>query len=430
MAELKPFRGIRFEGDRAGDLSLNLSPTYVLSESEQDELYRRSPHNVIRLELAYDWGSDAAPSSRYVRAAETQREWLEQGVLARDETPAMYVVEESFDFRGGEYRRIGLLAAVRVAPYETGAIVPHEHTEPGPAADRLALMKAARTNFSPLMVLYRDGRDAPVATLLWRIARRPPDVAATPPGQPRLRMWRETEQAMIGALCGALQDTRLLMADGHHRYRSALDYSEYAGVHLNAARDGAAYYRIMTLIDIDDPGLFLLGYHRAVEGATSDELESLRAHIRKVCELREWRPPRGDAGAAFEHELARAPAGQTAFGVVGLEEGSFHVATMPDVEQPDDPVEATDYARLHHSVLGAVFDPARELRAVNVKHDAAQAVLDVVDGRSQMAFVMRPVRRELVETVVSSGRLLPVKSTYFHPKLAAGLVMQSLEGEL
>lgn len=438
MADVRPFRGIRYDSAQGGDLSLNLCPTYVISTDEQNELYNRSPHNVIRLELAYDWGSDAAHASRYARAAETRRAWLEAGILRRDETPSMYVVEERFSFRDGQYRRIGLLAAVRVEPYEKGIILPHESTEPGPTADRLALMRTARSNFSPLMVLYRDGRDTPIATLLWQIARREPDLSAGPPGQPAVRVWRVTDAAMTGALSGALRDTRLLIADGHHRYQAALEYSDFARRKPGAGPDAASGFRMMTLIEIDDPGLFLLGYHRAVEGASSNELEALREKIKQSCDLRRWQAPDTNVGPAFELEIARAPASQTVFGVVGLSPGAFHVATLrpscpagtgiPSTEAKT--IDTTDYARLHDEILRSVLDADRELRVVNVKHHSEQGVADVAEGRSQMAFVMRAIPRSVAEAALSERRLLPVKSTYFHPKLSAGLVIQSLEGDL
>lgn len=430
MAELKAFRGILFCEKQAGDLSLNLSPTHVLSEAEQNELYRRSPYNVIRLELAYNWSSDIGQSSRYSRAAATQKEWLRKGILVRDKIPAIYVVEENFQFLGTSYRRIGILTAVRVEPYENGNIIPHERTEPGPAADRLALMKATGTNFSPLMILYRDTPEATILKLLRRITSRNPDVTATPPDLPQLRLWKETKLQMISAISQAFRDIKLMMADGHHRYRSALEYSENSSNAFHSGSELSAHYRSMTLIDIDDPGLILMGYHRAIEGATEDELKSLKAQIQDICHLREWKHSGCDVGPALEHELAGLPEGQTAFGIVGLEKGLFHIATLPSLNLSDGNVNATDYARLHKLVLERVFNPVRQLQAVSVKQDSSQAIIDVLNQRSQISFVMRAVSSDLLETVVKRGQLLPVKSTYFHPKIPAGLVMQSLRGDL
>lgn len=430
MVEIRPFRGIRFNPEVAGDISPALCPTFVLSPAEQQEMYARSPYNVIRLELAYDWGTEATNGERYRRAAETRDAWLRDGVLVQDETPSIYVAEERFTYRNGRYRRIGLIAAVRVDDYDTRTVLPHEATEPGPVADRLALMKATRANFSPLMTLYRDDRNAPIASILWRVARRAPDIEANPADQAAIRAWRVVDSQTINALRDAFHKKRLYIADGHHRYGAALAYRAYAQEDLGHGPGCASAFRMMCLFDFDDPGLFLLGYHRAVEGASEAELERLRERIRETCDLREFTPHRADPTAAVEQEIEREDRSLAVFGIVGLKPGAFHIATMRGHSRSSRISDQTDYGRLHREIFEQVFDAHRELHAVTVKHNAGQAVTDVLAGRSQVSFVMRPVPEELAESVIDHGELLPVKSTFFHPKVSAGLVMQSLEGEI
>lgn len=414
-----------------GDLSPNLCPTYVLSDEELEGLYSRSDYNIIRLELAYDWSTHASNESRYMRSARTRVQWLMSGVLKRDATPSMYVVEEAFNEEGAEYRRIGLVAAVRIEDYDAGVVLPHELTEQGPVDDRLSLMKSTFSNFSPLMSLYRDGPDAPVATLLWQVARRTPDVVANPPGQPAIRMWRVADPTIVGALRGALSNSEIYIADGHHRYEAAQAFRDYASHDLGHAEDAASQFRVMTLVAIDDPGLFLRGYHRDVTGATEEEVLSLRSHIAAVCDLKEWKPPSRRVGLALEHRLAREPETHTSFGVVGFEPGKIHIATMKADPSPDlDVADATDYGRLHIEILRGIFGPSRELHAVGVKNSADQAINDTLDGKSDFGFVMRPISTELAESVIKQGQLLPIKSTYFHPKISSGLVIQNLDGDL
>jgi uncharacterized protein (DUF1015 family) len=343
----------------------------------------------------------------------------------------MYVVEERFRFRRAEYRRIGLVSAMRVEDYADSVVLPHERTEPGPRADRLSLMRSSWANYSPLLCLFRDGRDAPVATLLWQIARREPDMEANPPDQPAIRAWCVTDAATLGALRGALADSQIYIADGHHRYEAAVAFRDYTRDDLGHGAETASQFRLTHLIAIDDPGLFLLGYHRGIAGATREEIISLRRHIGAVCHVQEWTPPQREVGGAMELKLARAPKGQMTFGVAGLEDGKFHIATMKRGAAPGTgPADLTDYGRLHQEIFNGIFGPTRELHAVNVKNSADQAVKDVVLGQSQMGFVMRAVPLGIAESVITKEELLPVKSTYFHPKPSAGLVIQSLEGEL
>lgn len=431
MADIRPFRGIRFNSEVAGDLSANLCPTYVLSDEELRALYDGSDYNVIRLELAYDWSTAASNEARYMRSARTRTEWLMAGALKRDPEPSLYVVEEAFTEFGASYRRIGLVAAVRVEDYDAGIVLPHEKTEAGPTEDRFSLLRSTWANFSPLMVMYRDGPDAPVATLLWKIARREPDVVANPPDQPSIRMWCVTDPSTIGALTGALAGSQIYIADGHHRYGAAMLFRDYSANDLGHGPDAASQFRMMTLIAIDDPGLFLQGYHRGISGTTEAEVLSLKAHIGAVCDLEEWTPPQNNVGLAFEHRLAREPESKMVFGLAGYEPGKFHVATMKSGPPRGAGIaESTDYGRLHGEILRGIFGPSRELYVVGVKHSSEQAVCDVIDGESQFGFVMRPIPQYMAEEVILEGKLLPVKSTYFHPKLSAGLVIQSLEGEL
>ena len=431
MADIRPFRAVRYDPAVAGDLSPNLCPTYVLSDQELEDLYSRSDYNIIRLELAYDWSTHAYNESRYMRSARTRSQWLMSGVLKRDKDPSMYVVEEVFDEEGAEYRRIGLVAAVRIEDYDAGVVLPHELTEQGPVDDRLSLMKSTFSNFSPLMSLYRDGPDVPVATLLWQVARREPDVVANPPGLPSIRMWCIDDPTILGALQRALANSEIYIADGHHRYEAAQAFRDYARDDLGHDEDDASQFRVMTLVAIDDPGLFLRGYHRDVTGATEAEVLSLRAHIAATCDLQEWKPPKSRVGLALEHRLERESDDKTSFGVVGLEPGKIHIATMKSAPSSDlDVADATDYGRLHREILRGIFGPSRELHVVGVKNSADQAISDTLNGESEFGFIMRPISTDLAESVISQGKLLPIKSTYFHPKISSGLVIQNLEGDL
>jgi uncharacterized protein (DUF1015 family) len=431
LADVRPFRGIRYDERLAGPLSLNLGPTYdMISPEKQRELIGRSQTNVIRLELALEADGTASADGRYDRAAAVQASWLASGILRRDDEPAMYVMEEGFDFRGARYRRFGLLAAVRLEDYDRGIILPHEHTRPRFVEDRLELMKATRANFSPLMMLFREPPGAPVSRVLMDVVSDAPEAAAAPPDMPAIRLWRITDAERTAAISAAFRDTKLYIADGHHRYEAALQYRIATRFGHRARSDAPTNFRIMNLIEIGDPGLFLLGYHRVVGRATGEELEAIKTRIRSSFDLRPWPAALPLDSETIDSQLNRESRAALAMGVAGMGGAQLHIAVMRRPDQSDGALDATDYARLHRQLIGRVFDESREAEVTGHAHDPVDALDLVRSGRRQLAFIMRALTRSQFEAVVSQGQRLPAKSTFFHPKLPAGIVVQSLEGVL
>jgi uncharacterized protein (DUF1015 family) len=432
MADVRPFRGIRYDDRLAGPLSLNLGPTYdMISPDKQRELIARSATNVIRLELALDADEVESTDGRYDRAAAVQMSWLSSGILRRDAEPAMYVMEESFDYRGARFRRFGLLAAVRLEDYDRGIILPHEHTRPRFVEDRLELMKATRANFSPLMMLFREPPGAPVSRVLMDVVSNPPEASAMPPDMPAIRLWRITDPERTASITAAFRDTRLYIADGHHRYEAALRYRLATRFGHRARSDAPTNFRVMNLIEIGDPGLFLLGYHRVLGNMAGSELEALKTHIKSAFDLRPWPSNLPLDAEAIDSRLNRESRATLVMGVAGLGgDAGFQIAVMRRPQQTTDARESSDYARLHGEVLRTVFDEKREGQVIAHAHDPLEAVKAVANGKRQMAFVMRALTPAQFEAVVSQGKRLPPKSTLFHPKLPAGIVIQSLEGVL
>lgn len=402
----------------------------MISQEKQRELVARSSTNVIRLELALDGDEAESADGRYDRAAAVQTSWMSSGILRRDAEPAMYVMEEAFDYRGARYRRFGLLAAVRLEDYDRGIILPHEHTRPRFVADRLELMKATRANFSPLMMLFREPPGAPVSRVLMDVVSNPPDATATPPDMPAIRLWRITDPERTAAITAAFRETKLYIADGHHRYEAALQYRIETRFGHRARSDAPTNFRIMNLIEIGDPGLFLLGYHRLVANATGVELEALITQIKAGFDLKPWPAALPLDSETIDSQLNRESRTTLAMGVSGLGGSPVHIAVMRRPQQTTSAREASDYARLHNELLRKVFDEKREAQVVSHAHDLRDALNMVKTGRRQMAFVMRALTPSQFEAVVGQGQRLPPKSTFFHPKLPAGVVIQSLEGVL
>jgi uncharacterized protein (DUF1015 family) len=430
LADVRPFRGVRYNTRSAGDLSTLLCPPFdVISEAERERLYAGSPFNVIRLEWGRDEPGDTPGNDWYARAAALQSEWLASGVLQEADSPSMYVIEETFSFADNDYVRQGLISAVRLVDFDSGVVLPHEFTRPGPKVDRLELMRSAKANYSPLMVLYRDP-DSAVAMVMKRAMAGESVADAAPDGLPSMRLWRISDSSDIESITSALADTQLYMADGHHRYETALTYLEEVRAERTVGPDEAVNFRLMTLISVEDPGLLLLGYHRMLENATDDELTRFREYVTGAFDLEDRGPIDPSSAADLEKALNAMPQDQVAIGFAGIEPGRLQIGVKRSPADAVDELQASDYVRLHGEVIRSTFAPDREQAVIAFEHNAAAVLRSVAGGASQVGFVMRAVPIGPFETIVKRGQRLPSKSTYFHPKLHTGAVIQSLVGEL
>jgi uncharacterized protein (DUF1015 family) len=430
LADVRPFRGVRYNTRSAGDLSTLLCPPFdVISEAERERLYAGSPFNVIRLEWGRAEPGDTPGNDWYARAAALQSEWLASGVLQEADSPSMYVIEETFSFADNDYVRQGLISAVRLVDFDSGVVLPHEFTRPGPKVDRLELMRSAKANYSPLMVLYRDP-DSAVAMVMKRAMAGESVADAAPDGLPSMRLWRISDSSDIESITSALADTQLYMADGHHRYETALTYLEEVRAERTVGPDEAVNFRLMTLISVEDPGLLLLGYHRMLENATDDELTRFREYVTGAFDLEDRGPIDPSSAADLEKALNAMPQDQVAIGFAGIEPGRLQIGVKRSPADAVDELQASDYVRLHGEVIRSTFAPDREQAVIAFEHNAAAVLRSVAGGASQVGFVMRAVPIGPFETIVKRGQRLPSKSTYFHPKLHTGAVIQSLVGEL
>ena len=440
MADYQPFRGLRYDPTVAGAMDHLICPPYdVISPSAEAELLARSPHNMVRLELAEIEGPP--PAERYSAAAKAFTEWQQQGVLRRDEEAAYYLLRQRFPFGGGLFERYGLLGALRLEELGTG-VLPHEHTAPGPKEDRLALMQACEANFSPLMALYRDeGRQ--VESVRNRAMARPPETDLRTDDGGGVTLWRVSDERDCAVVRNLLATRPVYIADGHHRYETALTYRNQ----IDKGRDqidkggqadpsGAHNYALMCLIDFDDPGLLILPYHRVVHGLSQEQLRQVR---RRLSELFVMQPAGIDAGAPgpLEALVAQEGVGRPVLGLVGAGgDGPYLLSlaepAMPLLAQPQGPEEAVRQIEawlLQEEVLRPVLGDGFADH-VAYMHDGAEALKMVRDGQGQLAFFLKGVPADLFEVVVGAGIRLPRKSTYFWPKLPSGLVINLLSSPL
>jgi uncharacterized protein (DUF1015 family) len=439
MAVIAPFRGLRYDLTRAGDAGLVLAPPYdVISEAQHRELEALHPHNVVRLELPRGEGD-----ARYANAAALLDAWIADGILRRDDRPALYRYEQTFRFpagAGGKLRtRKGFFGLLRLEPFANRVVLPHEHTLSAPKEDRRKLMRATRTHISQVFGLYRDPGGASEAPLDEASAASPPSSSlifdATTADGCRHRMWAVTDARAIGRVAEVLRDKQILIADGHHRYETMLALREELRPAGRPAGHSGADWGELFLARAEDPGLLVLPTHRLVSQLPAWSADALRAGASAAFEV-----TRGDESdaAAIEARLARGDAeGRVVFAVRAAgERQTTWLALKPglDLAALGPPaLQKLDVTVLHGLVLGPLLgiDAGALARQayLGYTHDTAQALADVGAGRVQATFLMNATKVEQVLQACEAGFVLPQKSTYFQPKLATGLVMYGVDPE-
>jgi uncharacterized protein (DUF1015 family) len=433
MAVVAPFTGLRYDAARAGDPGRVLAPPYdVIGAAERDALEERHPHNVVRVELPR-----GETDARYAEAARLLGGWKGEGILRPDTSPGFYVYEQQFRLPGAPsearvYTRRGFFAAVRLEPFERRVVLPHERTLAGPKEDRLKLMRATRTQISPILGLYRD-TPGTARAIVDAATTATPDIDATTTDGGRHRLWRLADREVIGGLAGVLADKQILIADGHHRYETMLALGPELRSLDYAAGQAAADFAMMFLARAEDPGLLVLPTHRLVRGLGEFNVAALRAAASPAFEVVD-----GDEATpeAIEERLGREGTAGVVFAmrVPGRAQTTwFSLKPIVDLSALGPPVlRKLDVTVLHGVLLAPLLgidEAALEEQAyLTYTHDTAEALARVGAGEAQAAFFMNPTKVEEILAVCEAGFLLPQKSTYFHPKLATGLVMYGLDG--
>jgi len=440
VADIRPFRGLHYNQSVVGDLSRVICPPYdVVSPQHQQELYARSEHNFIRLEFGRELPLDVVGDNRYTRSAAVLGQWLEQGVIEVDETPAVYLHDHYFQYREREYRRRGMIVAVRLEEWDTMVVRPHEGTLGGPRSDRLDLLWELKANTSPVLAMYEDPADE-VSSLLAAGAFRPPMMRTATLGTERHEVWAITDRDATAAIAARLAGQPLYIADGHHRYTSALTYRRERRAYLDDVSGEQPFdFVMMTLVSLDDAGLIIQAPHRLVRGISKPLLDGLMANLSAFFEVERlpftgpgvWQ--RIDELAAGDGRVLLACFGAAGNDILLLwrrdstEPGSAEIGPMmPAFHSPL--FEKLDVTITDHVILEKLLaiDPGGDEARITYCQDRDEAVSRVLDGEYQLTFFLRPVRPELVKAVADSGDKMPRKSTYFYPKTPAGLVFNRL----
>ena len=443
MAEIRGFRAIRYALDNLdGEAADVVAPPYdVIDPDEQDALYERHRANVIRLILNRKHDADTDENNRYTRARRHLMDWLARGTLRQDAQPGLYSHHQTFtDAAGQEHTRRGFLGAVRLATYDEEIVLPHERTLRGPKVDRLELMKACECNMSPVFLLY-DDPEREVDALLEKHRHKAGamDVTTSDDGI-RHRTWPVFDPEAQCKIAGILQDAQLLIADGHHRYETALAYRDFRREVAEEPVEDAPYDYVMAfMVNMHDPGLQVFGTHRVVHGLDAFELDELLEKLRasKLFEVNLLGPDVIDEPLGLNEELERA--GESAPSFVFLSRQSDrpilvqfrgdHTADCFDADTPDE-VRKLDVSILHEAVIDRMLgiDKAAQEAKTNLRYvkKLDRAVAARTDDDVQLVALMNPTPVDQVVEVCQSGGKMPQKSTYFYPKILSGLTINPL----
>ena len=433
MASIRPFRGVRYNQAKVGDLSAVVAPPYdVISPEDQEWYYNRHPNNVVRLILPRENAESGSFRGKYEGAAVCLNDWLKAGTLTRDDEPCLYACKQEYEVRGRRKSRLGVTCLVRLEDFERRTVLPHENILARPLEDRLNLIRATQSNFDSVFGLHADRR---VAEILRPLLSGPPDAFAIDKAGVRCEIKRISDPATIEAIARILAEEAIVIADGHHRYSAALAYRDEMRARAGTADPDAPYeFVMMTLVSLEDEGLIVLPTHRLVRNLPNFNAASFLLQVKELFDVKETPPERLEGTVE-----SLAPEGHV-FGLYLGGRRSYTLKLRPTVKPEllidspgSDALKRLDVSVLHSLVLERLLNiGARNLSAqsnLSYTRDTAEAMGSVDRGECQMLILMNPPRVEEVKAVAAAGDRMPQKSTFFYPKLLTGMVMRVMSEE-
>jgi uncharacterized protein (DUF1015 family) len=439
MAHIAPFRALRYDPARV-DLSKVVTQPYdKITPEMQERYYAASPHNLVRIILGKREAADNAGKNTYTRAAAYFKDWRRQGIFLQDAQPSIYSYTEHFTVPEGskELERRGFIALGRLEDYSDKVVFRHEETLAKPKADRLDLLRATRAHFGQLFMLYSDPAEE-IASLLTSEAA--PEIDTRDEYGVRHQVSKISDPGLVDLVRSKMRDKQLIIADGHHRYETALNYRNERNSTADTAPGPVSLSVIppyemvmMTFINMDSPGLLILPTHRVAHGLAAFSAEELRQKAGKYFSVEEVDP---SVDAARATGILRE-AGRAGTALMAVTADRVFLLDTPksvgsnffsglSIRQ-----QALDLVQLHKCLLeaglGISEEAIRNQQNISYVRDAGEAMARVRSGGANVAFLMNPVRMRQVRDMAFAGEVLPQKSTDFYPKLLSGLTIYALE---
>jgi uncharacterized protein (DUF1015 family) len=448
MAHIVPFRALRYDPQRVSPASVVTQPYDKITPDFQESYYASSPYNLVRLILGKREPADNDQENVYSRAATFFGDWRRQGIFLQDPQPSIYVYSQRFTVPGtmSQAERRGFIALGRVEDYAGGGVFRHEQTLAKPKADRLQLLRATRSHFGQIFMLYNDTGE--VDALLAQDTT--PTTEVTDEYGVLHRIWRVSDPSLVELVRGKMRDKKLIIADGHHRYETALNYrnerraaaaqpvgaprERSGGTLLGSLETEDAPYELvmMTFINMNSPGLAILPTHRVARGLPSFSPEGFRSAARAYFNVEEA-DPTVDAARATAILREAGHVGTAIVAATASQVWLLHTPKAPAFMFPGLSIrqQSLDVVQLHkvllEGALGLSEESIRDQQNLSYVRDAGEALAAVRIGGANVAFLMNPCRMSQVRDIAFAGEVLPQKSTDFYPKLLSGLTIYALD---
>jgi uncharacterized protein (DUF1015 family) len=441
MAVIIPFKGTLYNPQKIQNLGDVVAPPFdIISEEDQEYFHKRHPQNMIRLTLGRTTENDTTVDNRYTRSAGYLEKWLSQNIFMQDEIPVFYLTAHIFSHENKPVTRYGLIALVGLEPFEKGVVLPHEKTFSKIKAERLELIKACNANLSPIFSLYADKDNQILNALLDAIADKPLEMSFLDYNNHEHRLWRITDQAVHRYVTDAMQAKRIFIADGHHRYGTALNYRDWLAKNdpgFNARHPGN--YVMMYLCSMEDSGIVILPAHRMlneVPAAARASLIKKSAPYFDVNTIPYQADNREKARADFLATL-KSNASKNCLGLFMKDDPNFYLLTLkPNVMEQMFGNELAESLRnidvtvltrlIFMEILG--FDQSRLDNEKLIAYSSiAEDAIDAVEaGKQDITFILNPTQIQQVRRIAEEGLIMPRKATYFYPKVITGQVINQL----
>lgn len=438
MAQVYPFRGVRYNQEKAGDIQELVTPPYdVISKEAQQGYYDLSPYNIIRLELGQTYPADTEQNNQYTRAAKQYRQWLQDETLFVEDEPSLYFYEQVFTAYDQEHIRRGIICALKLEPYENNIVVPHEETLPKAKADRLKLMHHCFANFSSIFGIYNDEANTALQ-LFSEVETNEPDMSLTDPEGVTHKVWVVQNPELIEVWQELLQDKQVYIADGHHRYETGLQFQKDM-----AGKDCKSCDRIMiTMVNTYDPGLVVFPTYRLVKNVADFDpmameerlIELYQATYLTLGDMTSKNSIEKNAQAIVDalasckenfHNFAMYSGGNKAL-----------MFSIPQTGEKFEPEKSSEWNSLDITVLqeqildkhlGIGEKERAEGNMLDYTRDATEALAKVISGEFQASFLLNPTLTDEVIAVADQREKMPQKSTFYYPKLITGLTINPLD---
>ncbi|MEE8398354.1 MAG: DUF1015 domain-containing protein [Desulfobacterales bacterium] len=440
MAAISPFRGIFYNPTKIHHLADVVTPPYdVISESQRLMYQDRHPQNIIRL-ILNNGRTDTHPEAWARQAADHFQTWRSERALIRDTSPAVYFTALDFPFGSGIATRYGLIARVGLEPFEKGIILPHEQTFSQIKSERLALMKACHANFSPVFSLYSDPDSHIIGALKTAVGKNQPDIDFSDEIDQRHRLWRISDEDVHGFISEQMETKRIFIADGHHRYETALDYRQsLSRDHPGLPVEHPSNSIMMSLCNMEDPGLVILPAHRIVNSLKEAQVSTVVEKSSQYFDVATIPFPEPSRKEAVVEVVSRLQSGASAntIGVYRKDDPNIYILTLKpgtmDLKFGKTlaaPLLDLDVIVLTHLLLMDIlgFDKNRldNDKLIHYSSREELAIEAVSSGRSDIAFILNPTKIDQVQRIAVEGLVMPRKATYFYPKVVTGLVINDL----